>query len=185
MEEDPRHLLVKIADILDEFKIPYFVTGGMAVLIWGRPRFTFDIDIIVELELRDVNNLVGRLSSFGEASYIDKEMIKDALVNNGEFNFIHGDTGIKVDFWVLKKDKFGLSRLNRRVKKKILNKKVYFSSPEDLILSKLLWRKRSGGEKHMEDAKSVIDISKEKIDMDYLKKQALELNISEELNKLL
>ena len=185
MEEDPRHLLVKIANILDKIGIPYFVTGGMAVLIWGRPRFTADIDIIVELELKEVDILVDYLSSLGEDSYVDKEMIKDALISEGEFNFVHGDTGIKVDFWVLKKEPFELSKLKRRVGKDIIGKKVYFSSPEDLILSKLLWRKQGAGEKHIEDAESVIRISKEKIDMDYLKEQAEKLGILEELNKLL
>ena len=42
-------LLKKIAEIFDELKIPYAITGGMAVSVWGRPRFTADIDIIVEL----------------------------------------------------------------------------------------------------------------------------------------
>jgi hypothetical protein len=44
--EGPRELLIEIAKILDKLKIPYLVTGGIAVLIWGRPRFTADIDII-------------------------------------------------------------------------------------------------------------------------------------------
>jgi len=37
MEEiDPRHLLKKVAEILEILKIPYAITGGMAVYIWGR-----------------------------------------------------------------------------------------------------------------------------------------------------
>ena len=38
---DPGKLLVKIARILDELGIEYFVTGGFAVSVWGRPRATF------------------------------------------------------------------------------------------------------------------------------------------------
>jgi len=38
-QEDPKNLLVNIAKILKELKIPYIITGGMAVLVWGRPRF--------------------------------------------------------------------------------------------------------------------------------------------------
>jgi len=49
--EDPRHLLVNIAKILERLKIPYMVTGGMAVFIWGRPRFTADIDMVIEFKL--------------------------------------------------------------------------------------------------------------------------------------
>lgn len=185
MEEDPRQFLVKIADILDLVKIPYFVTGGMAILIWGRPRFTADIDIIVEMKLKDVNILVKHLSSFGETSYVDKEMIKEALANEGEFNFVHGDTGIKVDFWVMKKDAFGEAKLERRVGKDILGRTVYFSSPEDLILSKLEWRKLGAGEKHIIDADSVLKISGNKLDMDYIKKWVAKLGIVNEFKELM
>jgi len=47
---DPRQLLVKVAKVLDNLSIPYVVTGGMAVTIWGRVRFTADIDIVIELK---------------------------------------------------------------------------------------------------------------------------------------
>jgi len=48
--EDQRELLVKIAKILDKLKIPYLVTGGIGVLIWGKSRFTADIDIVIHLQ---------------------------------------------------------------------------------------------------------------------------------------
>ena len=41
--------LVKIATVLDGLKIPYYVTGGFAVSIYGRPRFTADIDIVIKM----------------------------------------------------------------------------------------------------------------------------------------
>lgn len=171
---DPRHLLVKIAKILEQLKIPYLVTGGMAVLIWGRPRFTADIDIVIEFKAKDISGFVASLSKLGEASYIDRNMIEDALARKGEFNFIHGDTGIKVDFWVLdKSDIFELHRLKRRICKNLLGQKVYFISPEDLILSKLRWHKQSGGStRHLEDIESIIKIFGKKLDMKFLEKWA-------------
>lgn len=183
---DPRHLLVKIAKILERLKIPYIVTGGMAVLIWGRPRFTADIDIVIEFESKDVNGFVASLSKLGEASYIDKNMIEDALARKGEFNFIHGDTGIKIDFWILdKNDIFELNRLKRRVGKTILGQKVYFISPEDLILSKLWWHKQSQSTRHLEDIESIIKISGKKLDMEYLEQQAKKQNNWGILKKLI
>jgi len=41
--------LIKIVQILENLKIDYFVTGGLAVSVWGRPRATFDIDIVIKL----------------------------------------------------------------------------------------------------------------------------------------
>ncbi len=51
-EADPRQLLVSITKTLKYLNIPYLVTGGIAVLVWGRPRFTADIDIVVELDYK-------------------------------------------------------------------------------------------------------------------------------------
>lgn len=182
---DPRHLLAEVAKILQRLKIPYLVTGGMAVLVWGRPRFTADIDIVVELKSENIDKLTSALSILGKASYIDKNMVKDALKHGGEFNFIHGETGIKVDFWVVKKQEFELSRLTRRIAKNILKQKVYFISPEDLILSKLRWYKKNQSSRHVEDAESVLKISGKKLDMAYLRRWAKKLGILGALNKLI
>lgn len=184
-EKDPRHLLVEVSKILQELKIPYIITGGMAVLIWGRPRFTADIDIVVELKIENIDSLTVALSMLGKASYIDKDMVKDALRRGGEFNFIHGETGIKVDFWILQKKAFELSRLKRRVAKNILGEKVYFTSPEDLILSKLQWYEKSQSDRHLEDVESILKISAKKLDMKYLKQWAKKLEVLKLLNKLI
>ena len=90
---DPRHLLKKISQILEDLGISYFITGGMAVLIWGRPRFTADIDILVELDSKNVSRLERALLSLGKAGYVDKDAIEEALLKEGEFNFIDGETG--------------------------------------------------------------------------------------------
>lgn len=166
---DPKHLLVDVAKILERLKIPYMITGGMAVFVWGRPRFTADIDIVVELEPENVNNLEEALLTLSEASYVDKDTIKRALMRHGEFNFIDGKTGVKVDFWVLNKNSFDKSRLKRRIGRKILNKNVYFISPEDLILSKLFWYEKSQSARHLEDIESILKIQK-KLDLRYIRK---------------
>jgi len=58
---DPRQLLVVVAEILDRLKIAYLITGGMAVVVWGRPRFTADIDAVVELKAEDIDSLAEEL----------------------------------------------------------------------------------------------------------------------------
>lgn len=176
---DPRHLLASIAKILNDLRIPYLVTGGMAVLVWGRPRFTADIDIAVELKIKDIKLLEKALSALGKANYIDKDMMADAIDNRGEFNFIHGDTGVKVDFWVLKNDSFEASRLERRAVKEIAGQKINFISPEDLIISKLQWRQISPSSRHMEDIESILKISGDILDKDYLNLWINKLNLEE------
>jgi len=184
MENDPRHLLINVAEVLRKLEIPYVVTGGMAVLVWGRPRFTADIDIVIKLEMKDIKKLAGMLSLLGKFNYINEEMMKEALENKGEFNFIHGDTGVKVDFWVSKERPLDLSQMNRRVYKSILNKKVGFMSPEDLILSKLEWYKESRSSRHLEDIESIFRISGDKLDKKYLNQWVNKLGLSRFLDKV-
>ncbi|MBU4369641.1 nucleotidyltransferase [Patescibacteria group bacterium] len=165
--EDPESLLCEVAKILQELKIPYVITGGFAVAIWGRPRFTADIDIIVELLDKNILSLAKRLLLLDEDSYLDITAIKNALVNRGEFNFIHANTGMKVDFWI-RNSEFDRLKIKRAVCKQIKHRKINFVSPEDLILSKLLWYKKNKSERELEDIKSILKFSK--IDLKYIKK---------------
>lgn len=183
-QTDPRTLLANIAKIFDNLKLPYLVTGGMAVLVWGRPRFTADIDVVVEIKTSDVKGLVEALKNLGQAGYIDEDVADEIVRKGGEFNFIDGTTGIKVDFWVSNNGPFDLSRFERRTTRKILNQKIYFTSPEDLILSKLKWFKESGSNRHLEDAESVLKISGENLDVEYLKTWAKKLEVKDEFKKL-
>lgn len=184
-QTDPRTLLVNIARIFDRLQIPYLITGGMAVLIWGRPRFTADIDVVVEIGPSDTKGLVKALRNLGRAGYIDEDIVNDAVKKGGEFNFIDGTTGVKVDFWISSNDTFDLSRFERRTAKEISGQKIYFASPEDLILSKLKWYKESGSDRHLEDAESVLKISGTDLDMTYLEKWTKKLGVEDNFGRLI
>lgn len=170
----PEELLRKVAKILQDLKISYAVTGGFAVIVWGKPRFTADIDIIVELAPQNISPLAKALLLIDKAVYVSEEAMWDALKRRGEFNFIHPQTGLKVDFWVRgsKADIYGKLKFERVRVVKFGDQEVSFVSPEDLILSKLFWYKKSGSSKHLEDIKTVLDIQKNKLDLDYIKKWA-------------
>lgn len=180
---NPGNLLLKVAPILEEFKIDYYVTGGFAVSVWGRPRATFDIDIVVKLLEPKVEPLAKALRKISKFGYIDEEAAREALRRKGEFNFIDPETGIKVDFWIEKGDETARAEFKKRVLKKIDKQKVYFISPEDLVLSKLVWYKKSESSRHLEDAESVFKISGKKLDKNYIKKRAAKLSVSNLLKK--
>ena len=107
------------------------------------------------------------LQKISEVAYVDKNMVVRAVERHGEFNFIHADSGIKVDFWVQGQDPYAVSKIERRKARNINGHKVYFVSLEDLILSKLLWYKESGSEQQLRDVQSVV-FMQEKLDWRYL-----------------
>lgn len=177
-------LLIKIVKILENLNIKYFITGGFAVSVWGRPRATFDIDIVVKIIEPQVKSLTEALRRISKAGYIDENMAKEAIKLKGEFNFIEPSSGLKVDFWIAKEDKRNLLEFERRRAQDINGQKVYFISPEDLILSKLQWYQETQSSRHLEDAESVLKISGKQLDIEYLKQQAEQLEVIKILDKL-
>lgn len=167
--ETPEGLLIETAKILERQRLKYFITGGIAVSVWGKPRFTADIDIVVAIPSKnDTRKLVEELKKIDNSIYAEVKMAEEAVSRGGEFNIIHPNTGIKVDFWILGKSIFDKNRLRRAKRKKIKGQTIFFSSPEDLVLSKLFWYKESGSSRHLEDAQSVLKFSK--VNWHYLKR---------------
>ena len=181
MEQE--ELLQKVSEILKSLDIPYIITGGIAIVVWGRPRFTADIDIVVELVPQKLDKLAKKLLKIDKKVYVDEQMMRQALEQKGEFNFIHPAAGLKVDFWVMKNDEFDRSRMKRKIKKKVAGAPIYISSPEDLILIKLLWYKETGSTRQLEDIESVLVIQK-KLDWKYMRKWSKKQSTLKILNKL-
>ncbi len=168
---DFENLIVAVVKILVSLKIPYAITGGYAVSVWGRPRSTFDVDVVIEIPQAKIHALAIALKRISALTYVDENMMARAVDQKGEFNFIHVESGIKVDFFVRRDDKFSVNGLKRRMAQVINGTKVYFFSPEDLILSKLLWSKETESELQLRDVESIIKFQK-KLDWKYINKWA-------------
>jgi hypothetical protein len=145
------------------------------------PRLTHDADLVVQIPPQHIDNIC---KSLGNKYYADAEMIKEALVSSGQFNFIHFDTGFKIDLWVLQKDKFSQLQFSRKIPGKIFGQDVFLISPEDLILTKLSWYKDSDIQKHFLDAVGVYRMQRKILNTEYLYKWAQDLNLIEILKEL-
>ena len=145
-----QELLIKVVSELDKLSISYFITGSIASTIQGEPRATHDIDLVVNINARQVTDLshVFEMPDY----YLDEAAARDALKKNGMFNLIDTNSGDKIDFWILTNDAFDQSRFKRRTRVNVFNRELFVSAPEDTILMKLKWAKLSGGsEKQLSD----------------------------------
>ena len=103
----------KITDVLDQYQIPYMLSGSIALGIYTVPRMTRDIDFVIHLEAKKLDLFV---DSFKEGFYCDKDGIKDAIVGPVKmFNIIDHESGYKADFVVLKDDPYRQEEFSRRL----------------------------------------------------------------------
>ncbi len=163
----------KITDVLDEYDIPYMLSGSIAMGLYTVPRMTRDIDFIIHLEAKNVDVFV---NSFKEGFYCDKDGITDAIRGPVKmFNIIDHTSGYKADFVVLKDDPFRLEEFGRRVKVNYFGKTIYVVSPEDLLISKLIWIQDYQSAVQIEDIKSLVVV--DGLDWEYISKWVKQLKL--------
>ena len=175
MIQDPA--VLKILDIFDRMKIEYMISGSVASMFYGRPRMTHDIDLVVNISLDSALSLCRELI---DECYISEEGIKEALANKTMFNIIHNNSGFKIDCWILTDSDFDISRFSRRQKHKVEERDIYFSTPEDTLIIKLIWLKESGHKKHAEDISDLLRLFPGKLDYEYVWKWIDKLGLQHE-----
>jgi len=65
---DPFEFAVAIGALLDELGIPYLVGGSVASIVFGEPRFTQDLDLVIDADEKQVRLLAARYRMGGEVS---------------------------------------------------------------------------------------------------------------------
>ncbi len=175
-------VVARIIQVLEENQIPYAIVGGYSAIYWGRPRFTHDADLLVDLQPSQVNLLVDALSN---EFVVSPEAIHDAIRQRGEFNLIHQAEVFKTDLWVVANAPYDRQVLTRRRRGELGEQEVYYQSPEDTILSKLRWCQAANySERQFSDALGVYEIQERSLDKNYLDHWARVLDVTDLLEKI-
>ena len=122
---------LKLYRSLNKHKVKYLIIGGVAAIIYGVPRTTLDIDIIIEPTLRNAGKLLGALkdAGFGTASLTAPRKI----VNNELTVF---EDYIRLDVFTKVKGMDFTKAWGRRKVKKMKSVPIKFASLADIISSK-------------------------------------------------
>ncbi|MBA3017226.1 MAG: nucleotidyltransferase [Proteobacteria bacterium] len=151
-------ILSSIDVSLKKHDIPYMIIGGQAVLLYGEPRLTRNIDITLKPLPKDLK------------SFVRQTMVLPALDET---------TGIRVDF-IFSFTPYETEAINRSKKIKILNQEVNFASPEDLIIHKIF----AGRPRDIEDVRTVL-LKNPDIDVRYVRKWLKEFDLFSEKKEFL
>jgi len=168
-------LLVLVVGRLDAAQIPYMLSGSTAMSFYAEPRMTRDIDIVVEIRAADIETIA---AAFSHDFYCDQDMIRQAIEHQSSFNLIHTPSVIKVDFIVRKAAPYRRVEFERRQAITVDGHVIQVVSPEDLVLSKLVWAKPSRSEVQLRDVRNVLR-SVPTLDWSYLERWASELTVAD------
>src|SRR5215207_3171913 len=187
MVNEPIEVTLKVTNVFEKIGVPYLIGGSLASTLYGMVRTTQDSDIIAEMQLKHVQLFVASLQN---EFFIDEEMIAESIQRNSSFNIIHRDTMFKVDVFIPRPRPFHQSQLARAQRQTFFlesEMSANFASAEDTILSKLEWY-RMGGEvsdRQWRDILGVLKTREGELDLNYLRKWAKELKVSDLLERAL
>lgn len=148
------------------------ITGAVASIIYGEPRLTNDIDLVVDMSADDVG-------AFAKAFPIEDfycpppEVIRLEIGRSqrGHFNLIHHETGFKADIYAAGRDELHQWGLNNRKAVDVEGEKFWLAPVEYVILRKLEYYREGESEKHLRDISSILVFSSDEIDFRMLETQ--------------
>ena len=161
--------------------IRYMVTGATASIVYGEPRLTNDIDVVMELTPTEVEPFT-KLFPLEQFYCPPSEVILVEISRSqrGHFNLIHHETGFKADIYTLGRDKLNHWGLDNRKLIKIEGDELWLAPVEYVILRKLEYYREGQSEKHLRDIAGILSISPDQINFDELNEKIKKLVLEEE-----
>lgn len=141
---DPLAVAIAFAEVCDRLGIRYLAAGSLASSVHGEPRSTDDVDFVADIGAGQVDALVAQITP---EYYVDRDTVREAVLQGQSFNAIHLATAVKVDVFVAGTDPFEAERLERRRLVEIWpdpRHSLFVDIPEYTVVRKLEWYRRGG-----------------------------------------
>lgn len=173
---EPFELLRVVVTEFERLGLPYLVTGSIATILYGEPRFTNDIDIVIELSPDKIQPLCRAFPA--SEFYLSEDAVRQAFANRDQFNIIHPASGLKIDVIIPQESDFNRSRFARAQRVSPSSEySAMFASREDVIIKKMEFYREGGAEKHLRDITGVLKVSGQRVDRDYVHDWAARLGL--------
>lgn len=177
----PTDVLSIFAPRLQASGVEWMVAGGVAAILYGEPRLTQDVDIVIDCAAPDAARLA---SAFPESEFycpsvevIAEEVARPAY---GHFNLLHLQTDARADVYCAGKDALAHRGLTNRRIVRVLGMDVPLAPPEHVILHKLRFRQEGASERHLRDVRAMLRVLGDSIDVTALETDARALGLSQE-----
>jgi len=169
---------------LNRLGVRYLVSGSVAAMLYGEPRVTHDVDLIVFLRAEDISRLASAFSA-PEFYMPSSDVILPELARErrGHFNIIHVDSTLKADFYLANHDEFHAWAFRNSRQYSINQTAVKLAPPEYVIVRKLEYFREGGSEKHLRDIRGMLHVSGGEIDEAALNEWIIKQGVQAEWQK--
>lgn len=153
-------LLEQIARGLQKLSLEYMVIGGQALLVYGEPRLTKDIDVTLGVGVDRLPDLLTLVRDFKWKilSESPEKFVRETWV----LPCLDPESGIRIDF-IFSFSEYEKQALKRIRRVRVGQAEVCFASPEDLVIHKII----AGRPRDLEDVKAVL-FKNSALDMSYV-----------------
>lgn len=171
--------LAAFLDPLERLGLPYCITGSVAAAVYGEPRLTADMDIVLLLKPQDIGAL---RSAFPESAYYvppDETLrLELARSSRGMFNLIHNASRFKADIYLAGRDPLHAWALERRRRIDLEGTQAWIAPPEYVIVRKLEFLREGGSDKHARDVRFIVAATP--LDRGFLGREIARLGLQDE-----
>jgi hypothetical protein len=142
---------------LESAGITYMVTGSVAAMIYGEPRLTHDVDLVIAL---DAKAAAGFAALFPDEDFycppVEVLELEAQRGLHGHFNVIEHRTGFKADVYLVGRDPLHRWALDRVRVLQHDGLPLRVAPPEYVILRKLEFLRDGGSERHIRDIQGML-----------------------------
>ncbi len=176
-EEAILDVILESIAVARQVRLPHMLIGALALVLWGQPRATTDVDLMIGVRPDAWERVKQRAQ---QAGFVIDEIWEqyNPMLRGRQMRF-HKNR-ITVDF-LAPRDEHDQEALRRRRWKSFAHHRLAVVAPDDLILQKL----KTGRPRDLDDAASILERSQKMIDYDYLRAWAKRLRVVQELDYLL
>lgn len=180
-----RAFFAYVVEVLERLEIPYMVVGGFAAILYGEPRLTLDVDIVVDMRPDHIRPFVAAFPI--PDYYVSEEAIRDSLRRRFPFNVIQPFTGAKVDLVPLPRDLLTRSAFERRqrLEHDPSGRSAAFIRAEDLVVAKLIAFRETQSDKHLRDARGILVTQWGQLDLEAIRRRAAAAGVGEPFDRAL
>ena len=175
----PASPLAPFLEPLEALGLPYCITGSVAASVYGEPRLTAGIDVVLLLRHGGIAALC---DAFPESDYyvppVETMRLELARDGRGHFNLIHHATQFKADIYIAARDPLHAWALAHRRRIELDDGGAWIAPPEYVILRKLEYLREGAQDKHVRDIRFMLAASD--VDRVFVEAQVTRLGLQEQ-----